>query len=170
MSLRHLIYSQACFHIQNTGGYNVFLKKVREPSPYNNIFPVYQTTEETSLSLRPVDPKLLAPAFAKTRRGLITSNFHPPFRRFQYISFHTHQSLRLWATCALTSSYSPVTKASQQTSLLASLGLSLVPPNDLTRVIPHRGVYCGSDENIVLTRKYTLRYYPSAPCVRRQSL
>lgn len=142
---------------------------MREPSLYNNMNPVSQTTEETSLSLRPVDLKLLAPAFAKSRRGLITSNFHPPFRRFTNIFSQNIYESSLWATCALTSSYSLVAKTSQRTSLVASLGLRLMPLNHLTRVIPHRGVYYGSDENTVLTREHILRYYPPAPCVRRQS-
>lgn len=75
-----------------------------------------------------------------------------------------------WATWMLTSSYILITKASRQIPLLASLGLYLVPPKYLTRVILHRSVYYGNDENTVLTREYALRYQPSAPCVRKTTL
>lgn len=75
-----------------------------------------------------------------------------------------------WATSTLTSSYILITKASRQIPLLASLGLYLVPPKYLTRVILHRSVYYGNDENTVLTREYALRYQPPAPCVRKTTL
>lgn len=75
-----------------------------------------------------------------------------------------------WATWMLTSSYILITKASRQIPLLAPLGLYLVPPKYLTRVILHRSVYYGNDENTVLTREYVLRYQPPAPYVRKTTL
>jgi len=45
------------------------------PSPYIAVLHQYSVNRKTSLSLRPVDHKLLAPAFAYTCTGLITCNF-----------------------------------------------------------------------------------------------
>lgn len=116
---------------------------------------------------------LLAPAFeppvSERNDYLPTLTHHSEKKLISYILIFYIKSLP-WATSTLTSSYILITKASRQIPLLASLGLYLVPPKYLTRVILHRSVYYGNDENTVLTREYALRYQPSAPCVRKTTL
>lgn len=81
LSLRHLIYSQARFHIRYTDPYKIELKKVREPSLYIIYSPFIRLLRRQVWAPGSY-PNTSCPSRKrpKSQRGLITSNFHPPFR------------------------------------------------------------------------------------------
>ena len=54
---------------------NTSIKLMTRPSPYISVFHQYSVNRKTSLSLRPVGRKLLAPACALACTGLITCKF-----------------------------------------------------------------------------------------------
>ena len=133
-------FGRYSIQLLRTSSYLLYLIDLCWPSPYQ-LFNLrsYSTSEETrsehwvATSILPAPETFQFPCFAisskRTTRiyshaGLITYNFHPPFRNVfsRYLPNYLLSSIWVlcdWATRTTTLSYSVITYTSTQTSLLA---------------------------------------------------